>query len=67
MRKSFNASLFGLLAVPAALVMQLPPIDVESTSRIWVKGTSSVRAFECQAPVFVTTIVADDAEGLLRP
>jgi polyisoprenoid-binding protein YceI len=66
MRKSFNASLFGLLAVPAALVMQVPPvpIDVESASRIWVKGTSSVRAFECQAPVFVTNIVSDDAEAL---
>jgi polyisoprenoid-binding protein YceI len=66
MRKSLNASLFGLLAVPAALVMQTPaPIDVDSTSsRIWVKGTSSVRAWECQVPVFVTRIVANGDQPL---
>ena len=66
MRKSLNASFFGLLVVPVALVMRTPPapIDVESTSRIWVKGTSSVRAFECQAPVFVMKVVSDDPEAL---
>ena len=67
MPKSLNATLYGLLVFPAAFVMHNPPvpIDVESTSRIWVKGTSSVRAFECQAPVFVTKIVSDDAEALV--
>ena len=66
MRKSLNASLFGLLVAPAAFALHtLPaPIDVEPASRIWVKGTSSVRAFECQAPVFVTKIVSDDEEAL---
>lgn len=65
MRKSINASLFGLLVVPAAFAFQTPPaIDVESTSRLWVKGTSSVRAFECQAPVFVTQIDSDTEEPL---
>lgn len=64
MFRFLTTSLFGLLTVPAALVMTTPGIDVDSTSRIWVKGTSSVRAFECQAPVFVTKIVSDDPEAL---
>jgi hypothetical protein len=65
MRKSINASVFGLLIVPAALVMQNPvTISVDPASRIWVKGTSSVRAYECQAPVFVSRITAGDEEAL---
>ncbi len=60
MRKSLNASLFGLLVFPTAFALQnpTPVIDVESASRIWVKGTSSVRGWECQAPVFTPRIVA---------
>jgi hypothetical protein len=65
MRKSISTSVFGILIVPAALLVQTPDvtIDVESTSRIWVKGTSSVRAFECQVPVFESRMVSasDDA------
>lgn len=66
MLKSLRPSLYGLLVVPAALVIRVPAptIDVETSSRIWVKGTSSVRAFECQAPVFTTRIVAAAAQPL---
>ena len=60
MRKSLNISLFGLLVFPGVLALQPATIDVESASRIWVKGTSSVRAWECQAPVFNTHIVASE-------
>ena len=67
MRKSINASLFGLLVFPGAFVLQptSASIDVESaSSRLWVKGTSSVRAWECQAPVFTTNFFAT-GEGAL--
>jgi hypothetical protein len=66
MRKSLNISLFGLLVFPGAFALQPAPatIDVESASRIWVKGTSSVRAWECQAPVFNTHIVASGEDAL---
>lgn len=66
MRKVFHASVFSLLMMPAAFVVPTPntSIDVDPTSRVWVKGTSSVRAFECQAPVFVTSIFSA-ADGAL--
>lgn len=68
MRKSINASFFGLLALPAAFALQTTPltIDVESASRIWVKGTSSVRAWECQAPIFNTHIVTSGEDAVAR-
>jgi polyisoprenoid-binding protein YceI len=58
MTRYINASLFGFLIVPFIAATPAPTIDVESTSRLWVKGTSSVRAFECQAPVFQTRVVS---------
>ena len=69
MRKYINASLFGLLVFPGAFALQpgAATIDVETTSsRLWVKGTSSVRAWECQAPVFTTNIFATGEDALGR-
>ncbi|MGQ0649385.1 MAG: YceI family protein [Gemmatimonadaceae bacterium] len=60
MRRSIVVSLAGLLVIPAALAFRAAttPMQVEPTSRLWVKGTSSVRGFECQAPVFDAQIVS---------
>lgn len=67
MRRFRNASAFGMLIMPAALIYQTTrsPIDIETASRLWVKGTSSVRAFECQAPVFTARIVSNTPEPLV--
>lgn len=64
MRKSIIASLIAVLAAPAAIVAQSPTISLESASRVWVKGTSSVRAWECQAPVVVPRITAAGQNSL---
>lgn len=66
MRKSINASLFGILIFPTAFALSpaRPPIDVDLASRVWVKGTSSVRAWECQAPVFTTRMVTAGENAL---
>jgi polyisoprenoid-binding protein YceI len=69
MQRSLNASLFfGLLIFPTAFALPTPirSIDVESASRLWVKGTSSVRAWECQAPVFTTHIAGNGEDALGR-
>jgi hypothetical protein len=68
MHKSITTSVLGILIVPTTLFLRTPTasIDVDATSRIWVKGTSSVRAWECQAPVFVTHVVAAGEDAIAR-
>lgn len=47
MRKSFVFG--GLLAVPALVAAALAPLSVQPGSRVWVDGTSTVRAWHCES------------------
>ena len=52
MRKRTRYPIGGLLLLVPALIawrVTSTPMHLEPASRIWVKGTSSVRGFECQA------------------
>jgi len=58
----------------AALVMLLPalaassrrdtPLDLQPESRLWVAGTSTVRAFQCQAGAFDAKIESSGADAV---
>jgi len=58
----------------AALVMLLPalaasprrdtPLDLQPASRLWVAGTSTVRAFQCQASAFDAKIESSGADAV---
>jgi polyisoprenoid-binding protein YceI len=55
-----------LLLVPALIAWSVatPPMQLEPASRLWVKGTSSVRAFECQAAVFDAQIATAGSDAV---
>jgi polyisoprenoid-binding protein YceI len=59
-------SIGTLLLVPALIAWSVatPPMQLESASRLWVKGTSSVRAFECQAAVFDAQIATSGSDAV---
>lgn len=66
MRNSTRYSIGALLLVVPALTAWragMTPMRMDSASRIWVKGTSSVRGFECQAGEFSAQVasVGEDA------
>jgi len=58
----------------AALVMLLPalaassrrdtPLDLQPESRLWVAGTSTVRAFQCQAGAFDAKVESSGADAV---
>jgi polyisoprenoid-binding protein YceI len=58
----------------AALVMLLPalaasprrdtPLDLQPESRLWVAGTSTVRAFQCQAAAFDAKVESSGADAV---
>ena len=58
----------------AALVMLLPalaasprrdtPLDLQPASRLWVAGTSTVRAFQCQAAAFDAKVESSGADAV---
>ncbi len=60
MRNTTRASLSALLIVPAILAFRSTntPMQVDASSRLWVKGSSTVRGFECQAARFDAKVVA---------
>jgi len=41
-----------------------PALDLQPASRLWVSGTSTVRAFQCQAAAFDATIVSSGADAV---
>lgn len=47
MRKSFVIG--GLLVVPALAAAALAPLSIQPGSRVWVDGTSTVRAWHCES------------------
>lgn len=62
--------LIALLIAPAILAFRNTntPMQVESSSRLWVKGTSTVRGFECVAGQFdarVSATAPDAAAAVL--
>lgn len=61
MRNSTRYSIGALLLVVPALVAWRAagtPMRMDSASRIWVKGTSTVRGFECQAGEFSAQVAS---------
>lgn len=42
----------GALLPALVAATRLTPIDVQPESKLWIAGTSTVRAFQCQAPTF---------------
>lgn len=63
MRKSF---LYPLLLVPALVAWHVTPtpMRMEAGSRLWVKGTSSVRGFECQAGDFTAQVASAGTDAV---
>lgn len=66
-----RAAALLLALAPAAVAFRAATttMTLEPSSRIWVQGTSTVRAFTCEAPQFDATInvaAAGAAEQLLR-
>jgi len=41
--------LTGIIAVPALLAAASVPLSIQSGSRVWVSGTSTVRGFRCES------------------
>ena len=60
MRKNL---LFGaLLVVPALAAAALPPLSLQPGSRVWVEGTSTVRAWRCESTRAEGTAAASTIE-----
>jgi polyisoprenoid-binding protein YceI len=54
MRRRFSRALPLFCLVPAAMAAtpRATALDLQPTSRLWISGTSTVRAFECAAATF---------------
>jgi polyisoprenoid-binding protein YceI len=50
--------LAGIIAVPALLAAASVPLSIQSGSRVWVSGTSTVRSYRCES-----TQVTGSAQG----
>lgn len=55
MRKTM---LIGLVAVPALMAASAAPLSFQSGSKVWVSGTSTVRAWRCESPQVQGTVRA---------
>lgn len=67
MRNSTRYSIGALLLVVPALVAwraAVTPMRMDSASRIWVKGTSTVRGFECQAGEFNAQVASVGSDAV---
>jgi hypothetical protein len=67
MRTNVRYALFALLAVVplSAFASRLgTPLEVQPDSRLWVKGTSTVRAFECKATSLLARVDATAPEAV---
>jgi polyisoprenoid-binding protein YceI len=67
MRNSTRYSIGALLlVVPALLAWRaaVTPMRMDSASRIWVKGTSTVRGFECQAGEFDAQVASVGSDAV---
>ena len=59
-------ALLPFLLVPALVAWHAAttPMQIDAASRLWVKGTSSVRGFECQAAVFDAQVASAGADAV---
>jgi len=53
-----------LLSALAASPRRNTPLDVQPESRLWVAGTSTVRAFQCQAGAFDAKVESSGADAV---
>ena len=59
-----TAALVMLLPALAATPQRDPTLDLQPESRLWVSGTSTVRAFQCQAGAFDAKIESTGADAV---
>lgn len=67
MRNATRYPILALLVLAPALVAwhaTSTPMQIEPASRLWVKGTSSVRGFECQAGVFDAQVASASSDAV---
>jgi polyisoprenoid-binding protein YceI len=63
-RAQVQATLVMLLPVLAAAPRRDAALDLQPESRLWVAGTSTVRAFQCQAGTFDAKIESSGADAV---
>ncbi|HEX6373038.1 MAG TPA: YceI family protein, partial [Longimicrobium sp.] len=54
--------LAGLIALPALIAAAAMPLSIQSGSRVWVSGTSTVRSYRCESTQLSGTAQADGTE-----
>jgi len=59
-----TAALVMLLPALAASPRRNTPLDLQPESRLWVAGTSTVRAFQCQAGAFDAKVESSGADAV---
>ena len=59
-----TVALVTLLPALAAATRREAPLDLQPESRLWVAGTSTVRAFQCQAPAFDAKVESSGADAV---
>ena len=59
-----TVALVMLLPALAATPQRDPTLDLQPESRLWVSGTSTVRAFQCQAGAFDAKIESTGADAV---
>jgi polyisoprenoid-binding protein YceI len=59
-----TVALVMLFPALAAAPRRDPPLDLQPESRLWVSGTSTVRAFQCQAGAFDAKIESTGADAV---
>jgi len=59
-----TVALVMLLPALAATPQRDPTLDLQPESRLWVSGTSTVRAFQCQAGAFDARIESTGADAV---
>ena len=57
-------ALVMLLPALAAATRREAPLDLQPESRLWVAGTSTVRAFQCQAGAFDAKVESSGADAV---
>ena len=66
MRRHTVLSTLAVLLAPAAIAWTYAsePLALQPKSRLWINGTSTVRAFECSATAFQTRVESNTADAV---